>query len=323
MEIPLEKTTALMQMNATRSAVIFVAFSLVAVGIGAFIFRSFVSKPVERLLHATDVFGSGNLDHKIEQDFSHDEIGKLAAAFDRMGERLQLAQREIIQKERLSTVGQMASTIIHDFRSPMTSIASALGELRTRQLSEKESERMFTYIRASLDRMNRMIQEILDFSRGEMQLALRELPIQEFLESWLPAVETHLTQAGIRLITRDTCKTKAMIDPDRLQRALTNILNNAEDVTPKGGEIIFETGCSNGDVTFVISDRGVGIPDQMRASIFEPFVTYGKTRGTGLGLAIAKKVVEQHKGEIIVESQLGKGTTFMVKIPRSQHSMRV
>jgi signal transduction histidine kinase len=111
-----------------------------------------------------------------------------------------------------------------------------------------------------------------------------------------------------------------MMDETKMRRALYNIASNARDAMEDGGSLTITTHSMNNTVEFRLSDTGPGIPQEIRDTLFEPFVTHGKPTGTGLGLAIAKKTIEDHGGEICVESEPGKGATFIISVPRTRAS---
>ena len=131
------------------------------------------------------------------------------------------------------------------------------------------------------------------------------------------SVKHTLEQANIQLHIEKRYTGTAVFDPDRLHRALINIINNAQDAMPQGGVLHIIASRENNRLSFSISDSGVGIPPEIKDKIFDAFVTAGKKRGTGLGLAITKRIIDQHGGTIEVESESGKGTRFIVKIPPS------
>lgn len=323
MTIPLSRTAEALRANAFRSITIFIIFSVLAVIIGLFVFSRFVSRPLQRLVGATTLLGEGNFDHDIVQQFDKDEFGTLAAAFDEMLVKLKEVQRQLVIKERLSTVGQMASSIIHDFRSPMTGISLAIERLqKSEAMTPDQRNDLYNMVRLSIDRMNRMMQELLDFSRGEVKLNHSECNIEEFTSSVARSVDLDMQRKEIKFVAEPAFKGTAWVDRDRLQRAIVNILSNAEDATPKGGEVHLTISSDDGLLIFSIRDGGNGIPEEVRHRVFEPFVTYGKSRGTGLGLAITKRIVEQHFGEIHFETEQGKGTTFLIKIPLRPPSMK-
>lgn len=313
MEMPLEKTAQALASNAERTVWIFGIFTLVAIGIGSFLFRAFVSRPVHRLIRATRVIGEGNLDDEISSNFSQDEFGELATSFDRMQNRLKETQEKMLHQERLSAVGKMASTIVHDLRSPLGAIL--LGFDFVQKNGARAGRPLLDSIRSSILRMNRMAQELLDFSRGEIQLHPRETSIPEFVQSLKEEIVPSLQQTRVEFSVSVGYDGTAVIDGDRLHRALTNIVNNAADAMPKGGEIRLETARDDQNLLFVISDNGPGIPAEIKDRIFDPFFTAGKTKGTGLGLSITQEIIKLHGGSISFESSPENGTTFFAKVP--------
>ncbi|MEX2189458.1 MAG: HAMP domain-containing sensor histidine kinase [Bacteroidota bacterium] len=316
MVIPLSKTTAALRANALRSVGIYVAFTVIILAVGFVVYRKFVARPLQMLVQATEVLGEGNLEHEIVHMFDHDEFGRLASAFEDMQVRLLEAQKELVHKERLSTVGQMASSIIHDFRSPMTGVALGIERLQhNEQLNSDERDRLFTLIKGSVERMNRMMQELLDFSRGGVRLHYDEYSVDEFVQGIHHLIEMDMERKEIHFSCENVYQGSAVLDRDRLQRAVMNILSNAEDATPRGGRITMTVSSNDGLLIFRIADTGPGIAEQIKDRIFEPFATFGKSRGTGLGLAITRRIVEEHYGEINFESEQGKGTIFSIKLP--------
>ena len=170
-------------------------------------------------------------------------------------------------------------------------------------------------IRDSVQRMVIMAQELLDFSRGDIRLERTEFSIPEFTHLLVRSVKPNLEPANIKIKIEERYSGTAVFDPDRLQRALINIINNAQDAMATGGMLSITTGKENGNVAFCITDTGNGIPSEIKGRIFDAFVNAGKKKGTGLGLAITKRIVDQHNGTIVVESERGKGTKFTIKIP--------
>ena len=320
MELPIGKTVATIRTNAIRSVIIFLVLSVLVTALGTLIFRRFVSRPVQRLVDATREVGAGNLNLSIRKDFEGDEFGLLAEAFEDMQHKLKDARDELINKERLSTLGQMASGIIHDFRSPMTNISIGLHMLETQTtLAGERRAEIFRLVRDSLDRMVRMTQELLEFAKGVSNLQLVSVDIREFMLSIESQVRPHLERNRITLAIDPPESGSCVIDPDRLQRSIINLVNNAEDAMQNGGSLVLRARRTDGIVQFSVEDTGPGIPAEIRSAVFEPYVTHGKVRGTGLGLAIAKRVVEQHGGVISFDSTPGKGTTFIITLPAGRN----
>ncbi|MEX2090135.1 MAG: HAMP domain-containing sensor histidine kinase [Bacteroidota bacterium] len=317
MEMPLGETVRALASNAERTIWIFGIFTLAALGIGALLFRAFVSRPMNRLMHATHIVGGGNLDHPVAAEFAGDEFGDLAHSFDAMQRRLKESQEKLLHEERLSAVGMMASTIVHDLRSPLTAVLLALDMVKKND--EGIQQPFLNTIHASVLRMNRMAQELLDFARGELSLQRHEIRIAEFVQAITDEMTPILEQSHIRFTVSGEYHGMAFIDKDRLHRALANIINNAFDVLPRGGEIRLTVTRKDDELILLVSDTGPGIPPEIKDHIFEPFVTAGKAKGTGLGLSITKEIIQRHGGSISWESMSGQGTTFTVKIPLHDH----
>ncbi|MBI3193708.1 MAG: HAMP domain-containing histidine kinase, partial [Ignavibacteriae bacterium] len=139
--------------------------------------------------------------------------------------------------------------------------------------------------------------------------------VKGFAENIATLVEPNLKEKHIEFQKQVNCNCFCTFDKERLSRAFLNIINNAEDAMPNGGNILFQVSRANGNVVFEVKDSGSGIPEEIKEKLFQPFATFGKKKGTGLGLAITKKIIEEHRGEVSVESFAGKGTTFKVKLP--------
>jgi two-component system NtrC family sensor kinase len=167
-----------------------------------------------------------------------------------------------------------------------------------------------------VDRFVNMTQEILDFSRGVSSLNMQEYDFNEVMEGVLNFIEKDLTKNNITLIRKNEFRGRAVLDQDKLVRVFYNIASNARDAMPQGGTLTVSTAPSgDGFVKVEFTDTGTGMPEEVKKRIFEPFMTYGKKHGTGLGMAIVKKVIDDHKGKIEIDSELGKGTTIRILLP--------
>ena len=295
---------------------------LILIGLGALtlalILNFFLSRsimyPVEKLVQHARLVGSGDLTRPVVVQ-SNDEIGVLANAFDEMRVSLDKAQKELITNERMSLVGRMASSITHDFKQPM-SIISLYNQMMTLGEQTKESlAEFYRVIDREINRMLGMINELLDFSRGEYSLNLQTIHVHQFIRECTESLKPVLAQAKVELKIDLGEDQPLYIDTDRMKRILDNLIRNAVDAMGNGGEILIGTTAREEDIIIEVSDTGMGIPEEIRSTIFEPFVTHGKAHGTGLGLAIAKKIVEEHHGDLSFRSETGTGTTFYIRIP--------
>ncbi len=220
---------------------------------------------------------------------------------------------ELMRSERLSTVGSMANTIIHDMKNPMTVIRSCSDLIRMRDADPRIKD-FTTLINKAVDKMLDMTQELLDFARGESSLQMERIPATAVLTE-LDSELRSLVPTTVHLIREDDSRAEITVDCGRFARVLLNLAKNAVEAMPKGGILWLTLGEQSGKVIFRVADTGCGIPADLLPSIFEPFVTRGKSKGTGLGLAIVKSVVESHHGTIAVQSTPGKGTAFEITLP--------
>ncbi|HEY6191630.1 MAG TPA: HAMP domain-containing sensor histidine kinase [Bacteroidota bacterium] len=316
MNISLTRITQSIQRNWIRSFGVFLAFTVVGIILSLLIYRLLIARRLKTLVEATKSIGSGNLERSLSDNTSSDELGELSTAFDTMRLRLKKTQDDLIHSERLSTIGQMASSIVHDFRTPMSTINLAIESLEHgKGFTPEKTQLWYRMIHDAIRKMVTMAQELLDFSRGETHLNKSDTPVGDFVTLLVDSVKVNLEHARVRLHVRNNCSGNATFDAERLHRALVNIINNAQDAMPQGGELHLTVDRHDGTIRFTITDSGNGIPPEIRDRMFEAFVTAGKKKGTGLGLAITKRIVDQHGGTIEVQSEPGKGTTFVVSIP--------
>jgi len=221
---------------------------------------------------------------------------------------------EVMRTERLSLVGSMANSIIHDLRNPV-SVIRCCADLLASKASDPSSLEFTDIINKSLDGMMSMTQELLDFARGkssvEMELTTLDRIIDELDRQMVRSIPDH-----IHLVKDVRYSGSVHADCPRLVRALMNLVKNAIEAMSKPGILRISTFASEQHIHIVIADTGCGIKPELHARIFEPFVTVGKANGTGLGMAIVKSVIEAHRGKISLESRVNEGTRIEVQLPR-------
>lgn len=224
---------------------------------------------------------------------------------------------ELLEAERLSLVGSMAGTIIHDFKNPMSVILGAASMLEEKT-EDPGSVRLAGMIQRSVHRMLRMTQELLDYSRGISSLSVESVAVDDLLAELDEQALDRLPELGIEVERNVELHAKVLIDRPRFVRLLLNLVRNAVEAMPNGGLLTLSVEGRDGHIVFTVGDTGSGIPEEILPTIFEPFVTHGKGAGTGLGLAIARSVVEAHEGTITVSSTPGVGTRFEIRIPAAK-----
>ncbi|MHB1050081.1 MAG: ATP-binding protein [Bacteroidota bacterium] len=228
-------------------------------------------------------------------------------------ENARMAQ-EMVNNERLSAVGRMASTIIHDIKNPMGTLR-VYAQVMKKKSGNEEAAKMADEMIHQVDRFVNMAQEILDFSRGVSATNMENVVFEDVMEGVLMFIEKDLTKNNVKLEKHLNFKGTVKLDQDKMVRVFYNIASNARDAMPNGGSLTVSTEDIGGMVKIEFTDTGTGMPEEVKRRIFEPFVTYGKKHGTGLGMSIVKKVIDDHKGKIEIDSELGKGTTIRMMFP--------
>ncbi len=234
---------------------------------------------------------------------------------------LRAAQDELIQAERLSLVGRMASALVHDLKNPMTTIKGFADLLGRSDLTPEARQHFSQTVSRTIDAFVGMTQEVLDYVHGtETVLDLQPIEVEQFVQDLCAFLATDFAQQNIEIKTILKYTGPVLMDRNKMWRVFINIANNARDAM-EGGGVFMMTAQEDGDVIeFWLADTGPGIPRQIRDRLFEPFVTHGKQYGTGLGLAIAKKIVDDHHGTISAESRPGQGACFIIRLPRGQQA---
>ena len=235
---------------------------------------------------------------------------KISRAIELLSLRLKL-----FRQERLSAVGQMMGTIVHDLRSPINSINGFLELMNEADTTAEERQEYSHIMRSEIQSIMNMITEILDFSRGKTSILPRKISAADILKRFQPQIEQLFRNSGISLKVENTSKKLLHADIEKLNRVFYNISKNAKEALKTHGNFCFKIYDSENEVNFELQDDGPGIPEEIRGRLFDSFVTSGKESGTGLGLAIVKKIIDEHNGKIEILTAKGKGTTFFIKIP--------
>lgn len=224
--------------------------------------------------------------------------------------------KEVVRKEKLSLVGEMASSLMHDLRNPIAGIHLA-ADLVSMTHTDKETVHCCDNIRLQCDRLVAMATELLEFSRGETRLDRTRTETTTFLRQFASLNEEYFRRTGISF-SFQADPAPVDIDSMRMMRLLQNLVSNAVDALSgrPGSRIDISITVKDAVVAMIVKDNGPGIPDVIKDRLFEPFVTHGKKGGTGLGMAIAHSVVTAHGGTITFESGPAIGTTFFVQLPQ-------
>ncbi len=275
-----------------------------------------ITQPVKSLIESTREVGKGNYDHEIKAA-SHGELGELANAFDLMRRSLRSSQNELLKQERLATIGQMASSIVHDLRNPLAAITTASELLQRESLAPDRRISLLENQMKAAQRMQVMLAELLDFSRGNYQLNLQPQNLQTIVERSIHSLPQQL-RSKVEIISKIQSDLSINVDEEHLGRVMDNLLLNACQAMPKDkndAQVTIRATIRNSRLKIEVEDNGTGIPVAIQDRLFEPFVSQGKYGGTGLGLAIARGIIEAHGGSIGVEKISTAGTKIFFTLP--------
>jgi len=221
---------------------------------------------------------------------------------------------ELMRTERLSLVGSMANSIIHDLKNPIC-IVKCCASLIDRHSADPKLKELTGMLQNAVDGMLAMTQELLDYSRGEIATTRKRTSVQELLEDLDQQALRLLPGQNIHLVKTVTYDGDLDLDLPRFTRMLCNLIKNAREAMPNGGILTLTIEPVGNEVLIRVGDTGIGMPPTVLAKVFEPFVTHGKSHGTGLGMAIAKSTVETHGGKISISSVEGRGTAVEIRLP--------
>ncbi len=291
-----------------------VAF-LIAIVASLFISR-LITRPVNALSKASQSIARGEYKYRISNDeIPGDELGQLAVNFNHMAEKLE--QTETMRR-------QLIGDISHELRTPLTAIKGAMEGLIDGVLPKNQST--FSQIYQEADRLQRLVEDLQELSRveaGQFKLNLKKVSIKEIASSAVAAMESAYQRKNIALaLTSEKVLPKINADRDRLLQVLQNLLGNALQFTPSGGEVIINIAQSDSGIKVSVSDNGAGIEARHLGHIFERFYRADPSRsrayggGSGIGLTISKTLVEAHGGKIWVESRgKNQGSKFIFTLP--------
>jgi signal transduction histidine kinase len=271
-----------------------------------------IVRRLERLMETISAVQAGDPTARAK-DSTHDEIGRLSRSFNRMIEQIQSEHAS-----RLAALGNLAAGVAHEVRNPLNSIAMTIQYLKDtiNSHTDSDAQECLDVINRQVEELDRIVEDFLRLTRP-VEMNWKVVDLDEFLSDVLRDFASSLEIADVKLIRRFSEEPLyPKIDRDKLRQAISNIIINAIQSMPEGGELRVSTGRDAFQKAAIIkiSDTGVGIPEENIGRLFEPYFTT-KSEGTGLGLAITYRMIKSHGGDINVESSVGRGTSFTISLP--------
>jgi signal transduction histidine kinase len=277
-----------------------------------------VTRPLEELSRSVRAFGMGDVNHRIPR-YGTEEVLELSAAFSSMRNEIQEAHRALLESERLATIGRMASSVSHDFRHYLATIYANSEFLASDQISLKERAEIFADIRAAVLGTTDMIESLLIFSRTGASIRRSPEMMATLLDRATALVRAHPDAEGVRIETRcdNPAETGVVVDEKQIERAIFNLLLNAcqsARASARPAYVLVTLEVEDHQVILNVIDNGAGVPERIRKSLFDPFVSEGKQKGTGLGLTLADRIASEHGGEVILLSSRQGETIFQMRV---------
>ena len=285
-----------------------------------------VTRPVEQLARAAQEVAAGNWDVRVDV-LGADELGQLADSFNRMTTELLGQKERLLQAERVAAWRELARRLAHELKNPLFPLQLTVENLvRARQQDPEQFDEVFREssrtLLAEISNLKRIIERFSEFSKMP-QPKFQRVQVNELIQGVVQLFQAQMAAPGHAKIQcelqLDPHLEAVEADADQLHRAILNLVLNAQDAMPGGGRLSLRTRNEDGKVMIEVGDTGSGLTPEECARIFTPYYT-SKQQGTGLGLAIVQSVVSDHGGTIHVQSEPGRGTTFVIELPRNSEA---
>jgi heavy metal sensor kinase len=270
--------------------------------------------PVHKIVTLTKSITAQDLSHRIEHVHSNDEIGELADTLNDMISRLELSFKQI---------RQFSGDVSHELKTPLTALKGEIEVALGKSRNEEEYKNILKSLLEEAGKLEKIIGDLLFLSKMDarsVQLSFAMISLDDIFIETFEEIQSFAREKKVSLSLKKVEETKIKGEEGLLRRMLTNLILNAIQFTPPGGDVQLSVTKNSDTAIFAISDTGIGIPNEAMPHIFDRFYRVDPSRshvtgGSGLGLAIVQKIVEIHGGNITVQSTIGHGTTFQVSLP--------
>lgn len=273
-----------------------------------------VTRPLETLVAGARALGRGDFDYELRVDGAA-EVRELALAFDRMRDELRRTHRELLESDRLATIGRMASSVSHDLRHHLSAIYANAEFMSLPQAGAEERAELHLEVQEGVQSMTDLIESLLLFSQTGQMLNLRRDSVESLIERTIQNVRQHPECREVQISTEIPGPVYAWVDSKKLSRAVYNLLLNACQSAKTGAgvpRVAVSLVEDNDRIAISIRDSGPGVAESIRETLFQPFVSAGKESGVGLGLTLAQHVAQEHGGEVRLEKSVPGETVFSI-----------
>jgi signal transduction histidine kinase len=318
--LPLDSSDSFLERLNWTIVVLGIVIGLLGAAIMMFISRA-ITSPLETLAGAVRAMAKGDDTHSVFVKGAS-EVRQLSSAFANMRSQITESQRKQLQAERLAALGRAAGSISHDLRHILAALIANAEFLRDADEIGCDPDEVYAEIQQASTQMTELIDSLNEIARDGQTLTLNKSSLEEIARRATKSIQNNPEFRTRRIYISSAVDTIGSFDAAKLERAIFNLLLNACQATNTvtGTIDINLTGDENW-IECSISDNGSGIPDEIRQTLFQPFVSAGKPNGTGLGLTIASKIVHDHRGELLLQPAAGIGTTFIIRVPRSASTL--
>jgi signal transduction histidine kinase len=271
-----------------------------------------IMQPVAELDRAAAEIAKQNYDYRINV-YSQDELGRLAETFQSMCESIRNAREELIRRERIETIGQLSTSIVHDLRNPLAAIYAGAEMLVDSNLPEEQTRRLAKNIYRASRGIQDMLQQLLDVVRGKSS-ASEMCSLREVIAAAWDAVAPAADTVKVELVAEVPDGLECPMERARMERVFSNLFENAIEAMRSGGQISIGSESNGESILVSVEDSGPGVNPALRGRLFQPFVTAGKKNGLGLGLALSRQTLLDHGGDLWLDAN-GRGARFCLRLP--------
>jgi two-component system NtrC family sensor kinase len=289
---------------------------IVLAGVIAVPIARLITRPIAELVEANRRLAQGDMTVRV-QPYGSGELAVLGQSFNSMVETLHQTRQDLLHKERLASMGQLAAGVAHEINNPLGTIL-LFSDVMYKEAREDDPRRDdLKMIINETTRCKTIVADLLNFAR-QQEVLTQDTDLHALLEQVIEGLSLKSIFQKVEFVRRfSPALPTIQADPAQLQQVFVNLLNNAAEAMAEGGTITLATRPVNSQwVEIKISDTGCGIPEENLGKLFTPFfTTKALGKGTGLGLSIVYGIIKMHRGQIVVQSQVGQGTTFTVTLP--------